>query len=647
MEKAVEHRFIERYEIHKSLVEESHRRSAAYGIKKDTKVISDGFKGKALERLLQSNEELLRIARPVTEDLYNYVKDTGFFLEIIDKNGIILDIIGDEDIEKKSLDMNMRVGTDMGEKRAGTNAISLALQENCPIQLVGEEHYLEIFHQFTCSAAVVHDKEGKVLGCINLTGWSLRVHKHTLALVVAAVRSIENQIKVNLQQNELIEAYNSINAIMNSLDIGILAVDVNGHIKLINYQACKMMKIYKEEAIGKSIFQWIVGGLELKKLLKKGETLENKEISIVFKDYEKKFLLTTNRTFDKYGKISGNIIILKDIKTVFKLVNQYVGMTAKYDFDMIIGESPQILQVKEYAKKVSKSPSTILIQGESGTGKELLAQAIHNNSERVHNSFVALNCGAIPNSLIESELFGYVEGAFTGARKGGYSGKLALADKGTLFLDEIGEMPLHMQVHFLQFLQEGKITRLGDNKAISLDVKIIAATNRDLKEEVKKGRFREDLYYRLSVIPIYLPPLRERQGDIGMLMDYFLKNKAISLGKAIPTIKNELLNKLLAYHWPGNIRELENCIENIVNFDGEMSFSIEGETTDIDRPQQKKDRKDRGEKVKIKSLSDCEKEAIEACLQHCGYNYSAAAKFLGITRATLYAKVKKYQIRSV
>ena len=642
MEKMEAHRFIERYDIHRSLVESSHKRSEVYGIKKESTYIPDGFKGKRLEDLLLENEELLRISKPVTEILYNYVKDTGFFLEIIDRNGIILNIVGDDDIEKRSLDMNMGVGTDMSEESAGTNAISLALQADCPIQLVGEDHYLEIFHQFTCSAAVVHNEEGKVIGCINLTGWSNQVHKHTLALVVAAVRSIENQMKVGRQQNELTEAYNYANTIMNSLDIGILAVDFSGRIKLINYATCKMINLYKEEAIGNNIFHLIEDGAELRSLLTRGKQFENKEVNITVNGRAKKFLLSSNQSYDKNQKVSGYIIILKDIKTVFKLVNQYVGMTAKYDFDMIIGKSPQLLQVKEYAKKVSKSPSTTLIQGESGTGKELLAQAIHNNSDRMHNSFVAINCGAIPNSLIESELFGYVEGAFTGARKGGYSGKLALADKGTLFLDEIGEMPLHMQVHLLRFLQEGRITRLGDNKAVYLDVRIIAATNKDLKEEVRKGRFREDLYYRLSVIPIYLPPLRERSGDVRLLMDYFLRNKAISLGKEIPKIKEILYEKLLTYDWPGNIRELENCIENIVNFDGEMSFEMDVDNFGNNQSQEAVHTQD----FRLQSLESIEKEAIRYCLQACNHNFSRAAKILGITRSTLYTKIKKYKIES-
>ncbi len=639
MEKTVEEITIETNKTYKSLIEDSHRRSEKHGVNKNTKRIPNGFKGDKLERLLNENRELLTISKPFIETLYNYVKGTGFFIDVIDRNGIILSIIGDNDIVQKSFDVNMLVGTDMSEISTGTNAISLALQEDCPIQLVGEEHYLEIFHQFTCSCAVIHNKDGSIIGCINLIGWSEKAHKHTLALVVAAVKSIENQMKVNRQQNELIETYNYTNTIMNSLDIGILAVEFSGKIKLINYEACRMLNIYKDEAIGRNIYKIVVEGIELQKLLKKGERIENKEVNIVVKNREKKFILNSNQALDKNENVLGNIIILKDIKNVLKLVNQYVGMTAKYHFDMIIGESPQIVQVKEYAKKVSNSPSTILIQGESGTGKELLAQAIHNNSERIHNSFVAINCGAIPNSLIESELFGYVEGAFTGSKKGGYSGKLALADKGTLFLDEIGEMPLYMQVHFLRFLQEGKITRLGDNKSIDIDVRVIASTNKDLKQEVKMGRFREDLYYRLSVIPIYLPPLRERFGDVKLLIDYFLRNKSISLSKEIPKIKSDLYNELSHYQWPGNIRELENCIENIVNFDGDMSFNIHAESF-----KNYFSREEKSTQEELNSLEDWEKKAIKYTLKKCHNNYTMTAKNLGITRATLYAKVKRYNI---
>ena len=247
---------------------------------------------------------------------------------------------------------------------------------------------------------------------------------------------------------------------------------------------------------------------------------------------------------------------------------------AFFTFENIIGESEEIKSIIFNCKLISNSPSTVLIEGESGTGKEVLAQAIHNYSIRRDNRFIAINCGAIPKNIIESELFGYEEGAFTGGKKGGNIGKIELAHKGTLFLDEIGDMPYDMQIKLLRVLQEGRITRVGGNYEIPVDMRVIAATNKNLRAEVKKGRFREDLYYRLCVIPIRIPSLRDRRKDIGNLIDYFLEMKSIKLKKNIRELDEELLKQLLNYSWPGNIRELENTIENIVNLNGKLSLDI-------------------------------------------------------------------------
>ena len=313
-------------------------------------------------------------------------------------------------------------------------------------------------------------------------------------------------------------------------------------------------------------------------------------------------------------------------------------MTAAYTFDDIIGESKGILNVKEQAKNISDSPSTVLIQGESGTGKELIAQAIHNSSSRKNNSFVAINCGAIPKSLIESELFGYEEGAFTGAKRGGHPGKFELANGGTLFLDEIGEMPLDMQVSLLRVLQEGCVNRLGGNKCTITDVRIIAATNKDLKKEIERGTFREDLYYRLSVIPIYVPPLREREGDVELLIKHFLKVKAVKLGKPIPKVMPDIYEKLIGYNWPGNIREMENCIENIVNLGGNTSYSFE--TKNLEYKQYRPAAG--GLEYNMCSLEDWERKAILSCLEKCGGNITKTAQILKVNRSTLHAKINKY-----
>lgn len=324
-----------------------------------------------------------------------------------------------------------------------------------------------------------------------------------------------------------------------------------------------------------------------------------------------------------------------------KLKAEAISNGAKAHFRDIIGESEEIQKVIEIAKKVANSPSTILIEGESGTGKELLAQSIHNYSNRCIKRFVAINCGAIPNNIMESELFGYEEGTFTGGKKGGKIGKFEAANGGTLFLDEIGEMPLEMQVKLLRVLQENKLTRLGGTKEISINIRIIAATNKNLLEEVAKGTFREDLYYRICVIPIKIPPLRDRKGDIQELIEYFVEGKSIMLNKPKVVMDNDLYRKLLQYSWPGNIRQLENYIENIVNLSGELSFNLDfiesnSENNGINFLN--------GEKIDDYNLHKIEKQVIEQAILSNKNNLTRAAKELGISRNTLYLKMKKYNL---
>lgn len=322
---------------------------------------------------------------------------------------------------------------------------------------------------------------------------------------------------------------------------------------------------------------------------------------------------------------------------------------AFFTFENIIGESEEIKSIISNCKLISDSPSTVLIEGESGTGKEVLAQAIHNYSIRKENRFIAINCGAIPKNIIESELFGYEEGAFTGGKKGGNLGKIELAHKGTLFLDEIGDMPYDMQIKLLRVLQEGRITRVGGDFEIPVDMRVIVATNKNLREEVKKGRFREDLYYRLCVIPIRLPSLRERKKDIGELIDYFLEMKSIKLNKNIRKLDKELLNKLLEHTWPGNIRELENTIENIVNLNGKLSLDIFKEEKQLDKEVEfcLKEKCPKYKSFKLEkefNLATIEEKTIIRALNFNNQNISKTAKALGISRNTLYLKMKKYKI---
>ncbi|QXE17814.1 sigma-54-dependent Fis family transcriptional regulator [Clostridium sp. 001] len=623
---------------HNEIVSRSLNRCIKYHMEKGIPRPKRNLNRKELDNLIKENSYIIEIARPFMEILYDFLNGSGFSLYLTDKNGIVLTIIGDKDILIEQSKAGIVEGADMSEKSAGTNAIGTALFENLSVQVSGKEHFINIFQICTCSASVIHNEQGNIIGCLNLTGKRQLAHPHTLGLVVAAVKSIENHLKLNKSQSELFKAYQYLNKIMNSIDFGILAVDNNGIIKAINNSACNMLCINQKDIIDKNACKVLSNWQYILNELKSGNSYEDKEI--LYSDKRRRFNLNVYPIRDKSNTVTGMVVTFKDIQNVYNLVNKYTSGSATYTFDDIIGSSEKMINLKKQLKSISNSPSTVLIQGESGTGKELIAQSIHNDSSRKNNSFIAINCGAIPKNLIESELFGYEDGSFTGAKHGGRAGKFELANGGTLFLDEIGEMPLDMQVNLLRVLQENCITRIGGNKCIKIDVRIIAATNKNLREKIKKGTFREDLYYRLNVIPIYVPPLRERDMDIKVLIDYFLKIKAFKLKKSIPIVRPDIYQKLLNHNWPGNVRELENCIENIVNMNGNTSFDFQNNlsvnkqtspcTTNL--------------KYDMCSLEEWEKKAIINCINNCNHNMSKASKILGINRSTLYTKIKKYQI---
>ena len=345
----------------------------------------------------------------------------------------------------------------------------------------------------------------------------------------------------------------------------------------------------------------------------------------------------------KYSKvlIFDNI---RDIQDKYYEITTTVNPLCSFN---IIGTSKQTVQMQEEIKKVAKSTSTVLITGESGTGKEMVATAIWKASDRRNNRFVAINCGAIPEPLLESELFGYVKGAFTGADPNGRMGKFELADKGVIFLDEIGDMPLYLQVKLLRVLQEKKIIRIGSNQVIPIDVRVIAATNKDLKEMMKAKKFREDLYYRLNVIPLKITPLRERRDDIRELVYFFANRYAKLFGKNLWKISEEVMEYLYKYPWHGNVRELENTMEYMINM-MENDGVLDVETLPLNFLEENDDKiVEHFEKVstKVISLKELEKNEILKAINIYGNNTDGkkkAAKDLGIGLATLYRKIEEY-----
>lgn len=624
------------------LIENSHKRSEDYGIEKDSNHSKMILHGDELRKALELNKELIEISKPYIDMVVESVEDRDFIIILTDNNGCILYIKGANEIKDELGKLNLKIGAYMDEKNIGTNAMGTAIKENRCIQITAKEHYVNIFQSLTCSEAPIHNSKGEIIGTLNLTGKSNMKHPHTLGLVIFGVTAIENElyrIKANYILNQ---TYNYMKTVIENVDKGIMIVDTHGKIININELGLNILDKRNHNLINEDINHIIPNFQNVVDRISKNNKPITKEIKLSHASKYKTEVIFKGIKHNE--KIIGIVATLTRLKEENK-GNNFTG--AFFTFNDIIGESDAIKNVITNCKIIANSPSTVLIQGESGTGKEVLAQSIHNYSLRKNNKFIAINCGAIPANIIESELFGYEDGTFTGGKKGGRIGKIELANGGTLFLDEIGEMPLDMQVKLLRVLQEGRVTRLGGSKEISVDMRVIAATNKDLKKEVKRGKFREDLYYRLCVIPIKLPPLKERKGDITKLIEYFLNMKSIKLDKDIPVISNELYNKLLGYNWPGNIRQLENSIENIVNLNGELSVDIIDEYEEKVSTNLTIDNKEiLEENIKEKSfnLEEIEKRTIINAIESNKHNMTKTAKVLGISRNTLYLKIKKYNI---
>lgn len=429
----------------------------------------------------------------------------------------------------------------------------------------------------------------------------------------------------------------------------LVIVDSEGFIVNINNAYAKFLDIRKEDAIGEHVTD-IIENTRLHIVVKTGKP-EIAEMQVI-REHES---ITSRIPLFKDGVVIGAIgeVVFKNCSDI-EFLNRKMA-EAKRDCDAykerlikiqgycdpvdnIIGNNMKILKLKEIVRRISNSDSTVLITGETGTGKEIFANAIQETSKRKNNNFVKINCAAIPENILESELFGYEDGAFTGARKGGKIGKFELAGKGTIFLDEIGDMGIGMQSKILRVLQEKIVERVGGNTPKSVDIRVIAATNQDLVEKINRGEFREDLYFRLNVISIETPPLRERLDDLPLLCEYFIEKFNKKFGIYIEKIEEDAMECFENYTWPGNIRELENTIESAYHF-------VESNCIGKNQLPEKMTSQKRYRKTNLaRMVQGYEKEIIRETLETCGGNKSKAAKALEINRSNLYQKMAKYQL---
>ena len=452
---------------------------------------------------------------------------------------------------------------------------------------------------------------------------------------------ISNKLKAQIKAYELELEKKKLETLLNSMDKAIVSIDTYGNIDMYNSKFKKIFKL-SDTVQNENIFKILdfMKNTSISKFEKeKSNSFYYKKDNYILRGVYNVSNITLN------NELKGYVIDFIDNKNAIKNYNK-INKDYKIMLDSIIGESNSIKNTKKEALMASKSTSTVLITGESGTGKELFARAIHNHSKRSENPFIAVNCAAIPENLLESELFGYEEGAFTGAKKGGNLGKFELAHKGTIFLDEIGDMSLHLQAKLLRVLQEKELNKIGSNSNKTIDVRVIAATNKNLEDMVSSGLFREDLYYRLNVIPISLPSLRERKEDIPLLIDFMIKEYAKKLDKDVNEIAPEVIQVLMEYKWSGNIRELQNIIEYTVNMSSSNIITI-------DLLPNKVKQKEKSIKIidseEIETLDELERrEIIKALNKYKDYkkDKEKVAKALGISRATLYRKLDKYNIVS-
>lgn len=481
-------------------------------------------------------------------------------------------------------------------------------------------------------------------------------NKHRL-LLLAIIRDTSRWREAKRKKERLSWLNKMFTNIFMNLSDGAIIIDSDGRINEVNMAAERMMGQKATELQGKVIGE--VLGIKTpytNEMLQRGKPYSDLELIIDQNNQSLHFMLSGNPVIDEKGNISGGILFFRPFENVHHLVQRLSGSRATYQFDDIITRSDNVLEVVRIASQAAESSSSILLEGESGTGKEVFAQAIHNLSQRAGGPFVAVNCGAIPRELVGSELFGYTEGAFTGARKGGSPGKFELAHGGTLFLDEIGDMPLEQQVALLRVLQEKTVTRIGGNKVIPVDVRVICATNKNLWGEVEAGNFRADLYYRLNVISIQIPPLRSRLEDIPLLFEYFLDKIRVRTGKSIRHDRQIIMKYLQKYDWPGNIRELENVVERMVNIAHGSSLGIEHLPPEIRKSGSFENQVPMIE-VEAQPLtiyearmtdrqqrSEEERQRIIELLQKHNGNVSKVAREMGIDRSTVYRKMRSYQI---
>lgn len=585
-----------------------------------------------LERRRLNNDYVMKTARSYITAALESLNEQELAITCIDSDGYILYSLKCDE-NGKAVNDELEVGTNWAEKVAGTNAISVVMDTKEAAQVVGAEHYMQQCHKYACSAAPVFGKDNKILAIIRAVGPVEEFHKHTMGMVTSIVKAIENALFIHEINVELQQTNDKLTALLSMVTDGVVYY-LEGKIQIVNQEMCKWLGKREEELIGRPIEE-IKTTPSIDRIERyNGDTLNNR--ILVIEGNTRSYQCLYGLRQINQGGSSGALLLVTRIEEVQDMAKRITNSADATFADMVYVSDEMEKQI-EIAKKAAAFGSRILITGESGTGKDLMAQAIHNYGDRRYNSFVAINCGAIPKELFESEMFGYEKGAFTGARNDGKMGLLELADKGIVFLDEISSMPLPMQAKLLRVLQEETLTKIGGTEKIKIDLSVIAATNIDLEESIKKGKFRKDLYYRLNVVNIKMPALRERREDIPVLLKHFMISDESMPKNRNMSIDQDVMQALISYDWPGNIRQLKNLIDRfkILNDNGRITMKhLPDEFGHHDS--------NSGANMfnKLTTMAEIETEYINYVLGICNGSVTRASKVLGLSRATIYKYIK-------
>jgi transcriptional regulator of acetoin/glycerol metabolism len=600
------------------LVVSSWQRSLQLGVDPASRAAPLAVDGDAFAGLREQHGELLDAASHILAEAGELFAGSGSIMLLTNADGVVLETVGDMVTLEAGEGIHLIRGGDWRERVIGTNGIGTALATGRPAQVHASEHFCEGIKRWTCAAAPIFEPgTGTIVGLIDISGPPSTYQRNNLAMAVSTAR----QIEMVLAERTTLEKLRLLETCLRRLGTAdascVLALDRAG--RLVHASGPTPAPVRLGERLpginpGAAIEDWAS---------QLPEGLRSEWFNPV-----------TVR-----GRAVGAVIIVPR-RGRSSTVSGSEADPERSAFGSIIGRSPAMAATLERARQLAKRRVPVLIEGETGVGKELLARAIHGDSD-AGSPFIAFNCGAVPRELVAGELFGHVRGAFTGATTEGRAGRFELADRGTLCLDEIGEMPLELQPILLRALEEGVIYRLGDHAPRRVDVRLLGMTNRNLRAEVDAGRFRRDLYYRISVTNIRIPPLRERGDDIGLLVDHFNQRLAQRHGVATRHFGDEVLELLHAYAWPGNIRELRNVVEAL------LLVATEPEVRVDELPEEIRTAIATGPSPQAEaasaSLDAIEHDAIARAMRTASGNVALAARALGVSRSTLYRKLERYR----